>query len=56
MKISLKILFAALKALPAFSVWEKDEWSFYYAHTDHEKDVRLVFRKNHETQSWDLII
>ena len=56
MDISVKILFKALKTLPSYSKWEKDEWSFYYAFPDHEKDRRLVFRKNHESYSWDLIL
>lgn len=56
MNVSLTILFEALKALPVYSVWEEEEWSFYYAFPDHNKDVRLVFRKNHELHSWDLIM
>jgi hypothetical protein len=53
--ISIDIILKAIESLPSYSSWKQEEWSFYYAFPDHSKDRRLVFKKNHELQSWDLI-
>ena len=56
MNVSLKILFEALKTLPTYSQCDKEEWVFLHASADSTKNRRLLFKKNHKTHSWDLII
>lgn len=56
MNVSIKILFEALKSLPIYSEWEKEDWVFLHASFDSTKNRRLLFKKNHKTHSWDLIM
>jgi hypothetical protein len=54
MNIPIKYLIEALKNLPIYSNWDKDEFIFQWQSVSPEKCCTIIFVKNKKTYQWEL--